>query len=114
MRSQLDGWACQARPLRLFRSAQRFVFDASVEVVASFEDLIDDACDLQRDEGAGDLDGFASRLGFEEGADLGIVLYGADGSVAEGDFEVAVPGFRAGAMLGPPRGVGGARHEPAV
>ncbi len=113
-RSQLGGWACQARPLRLFGSAQRFVFEASVEVVAGCEYLIDDASDLERDECAGDFDGFASCFGFEEGADLGIVLYGADGGVAEGDFEIAVPGFRAGAMLGPPCGVGGARHEPAV
>ncbi len=114
LRSQLGRWACQTRPLRLFRSAQRFVFEASVEIVAGCEYLIDDASDLERDECAGDSDGFASRFGFEEGADLGIVLYGADRGVAEGDFEIAVSGFRAGTMLRPPRGVGGARHEPAV
>ena len=114
MRSQLDGWACQAWPLRLFGSAQRFVFEVLVEVIAGFEDLIDNACDLQGDESAGDLDRFASCFGFEEGADLRIVLHGSDGGVTEGDFEVAVPGFGAGTMFGPPGGVGGPRHEPAV
>ena len=93
LRSQLGGWACQARPLQLFRSAQRFIFEVSVEGVARFEDLIDDAGDLERDECASDFDGFASRFGFEEGTDLGIVLHGADGGVTEGDLEVAVPGF---------------------
>ena len=114
LRSQLGGWACQARPLRLFRSAQRFVFEVSVEGVTRFEDLVDDAGDLERDEGAGNLDGFASRFGFKEGADLGIVLHGPDGGVTERDFEIAVPGFGTGAMLGPPSGVGGSRHEPAI
>ena len=45
--------------------------------------VIDDAGDL---ECAGDFDGFASRRGFEEGPDLGIVLHGADGGVAEGEL----------------------------
>ncbi len=93
VRSQLGGWACQARPLRLFRSAQRFVFEAPVEVVAGCEDLIDDTGDLERDECASDLDWFSSCFGFEEGADLEIVLHGANGGVTEGDLEVAVPGF---------------------
>ncbi len=114
LRSQLGGWACQARPLRLFRSTERFVFEAWVEMVAGFEDVIDDAGDLKGNERAGDFDGFASRFGFEEGPDLGIVLHGADGGVTEGDLEVAIPGFGAGAMLGPPGGVRGARYEAAV
>ncbi len=74
MRSQLGGWACQAWPLQLFPSTQRLVFELPVEVVTSCEDLIHDACDFHGDEGAGNLDRFASRLGFEEGADLGIVF----------------------------------------
>ena len=90
LRSQLGGWACQARPLRLFRSAQRFVFKALVERVTGFEDVIDDAGDLESDEGAGDFDVLASGFGFEEGANLGIVLHGADGGVAEGDLEVLI------------------------
>ena len=93
LRSQLGGWACQARPLRLFCSAQRFVFEALVEVVAGFKDLIDDAGDLERDECSSDFDGFASRFGFEERTDLGIVLHGADGGVTESEFQVSVPGF---------------------
>lgn len=64
-----------------------------VETVAGFEDVIHDAGDLERDECAGDFDGFASRLGFEEGTDLGIVLHGADGGVTESEFQVSVPGF---------------------
>ena len=69
MRNQLGGWACQARPLRLFRSAQRFIFEALIEIVAGCEDMIDDACDLQGDESAGDLDGFGRGAGSSGGSE---------------------------------------------
>ena len=93
MRSQLDSWACQARPLRLFRATELLVLEASVEVFSGFEHLVDDASDLERNESASDSLGLSSELCFVEGFDLRVVLYGSDTGMTEGELEVTVSGF---------------------
>lgn len=76
--------------------------------------MIDDPGQLEGNQRAGDADRFASDLGAIEGTDLGIVLHGPHGGVTEGDFEIAIAGFGAGAVPGPAPGINGARDQPTV
>jgi len=96
--SQLGGWACPAWPLRVFSMTQDPAFELPVEVLLRGEDVIDDARQLERDQGAGDADRLLAGLGFEEGADLRVVLDGADAGVTERELEVAVARLGARAM----------------
>ncbi len=67
LRSQLGGWACQARPLRLFPAAELLVLESTVEVLVVLEHLVDDTSDLERHESTGDSDRLSSDLCFVEG-----------------------------------------------
>jgi len=60
--SQLGGWACPAWPLRVFPMTQDVVLEAPVEVLLFREDVIDDARQLEGDQGARDPDRLLAAL----------------------------------------------------
>ena len=76
--------------------------------------MINDARQLQGDQGARDPDRLPARLGLEDRPDLGVVLHGPDAGVAERELEIAVAGLRAGAVPRAAAGVVGPRDQPAL
>ena len=53
--TQLDGWACPAWPLGVLATTERAVLEAPVEGLLLGQYVIDDACELQGDQGAREL-----------------------------------------------------------